>query len=580
MIKRIGIFCLFTLYCISSFSQEKKQRNCTIEENTARCYKIPYIFEKIAEIENYHSFLANYFPNKQFVLKQKIESPAAIHLHFEQQFNNTPIFHATLQLNIAKNGKLISVVDNTFSIEKWQRIYGEQALNACNFPQEMISARQNMIIVIDEKPYFAIWYAINTKPMPIEIVIADDENIYQRNRGSFFTTDSTVAVKVFNPDPITTAHGVYGGQLVDNNDATNSTLNNLRVDKTVTARFVDTAFFLTNNYFEFIDIDNNGVNPPVVSSPLFNFTRNQTAFEYVNTYYHINTIRNYISSLGFSTADHLVKADPHGTTDDNSFFMEPDQLTFGTGGIDDAEDADVIVHEFTHFLSYNASPGTNWGAQRGAIDEAYGDYFATSYSRSIDDYNWMKMFSWDGNSTWSGRIVQGTKAYPADVSSDMYKTSAIISQCLNDIWTDIGRAAADSIFLQSMYLTGANASLTDYANNLLDADNILTNGRYQCSIFNRLYARGLVTGRMPGCNVGIAETAITTNPFSLLQNSDGFIIVTEKNDFMVKIYSINGDEILTEKNIKSVNMTNFSKGIYIITFEANGSQYHIKYNNY
>ena len=69
--------------------------------------------------------------------------------------------------------------------------------------------------------------------------------------------------------------------------------------------------------------------------------------------------------------DTLVVADSHGTMADNSYFANPSSLYLGTGGVDDAEDADVIVHEYTHFLSWNAnqSNGSNATLERQAIDE-------------------------------------------------------------------------------------------------------------------------------------------------------------------------------------------------------------------
>ena len=101
----------------------------------------------------------------------------------------------------------------------------------------------------------------------------------------------------------------------------------------------------------------------------------------------------------FTTSNPLksggVKFDPSGLSGaDNSHYLGGSgQLAFGEGGVDDAEDADVIVHEFGHALSDHASPLSNTGLERRAIDEGYGDYFAASYSRKFSDYNWENIFS-------------------------------------------------------------------------------------------------------------------------------------------------------------------------------------------
>ena len=62
---------------------------------------------------------------------------------------------------------------------------------------------------------------------------------------------------------------------------------------------------------------------------------------------------------------------------DNSYFSpttKPQRIYFGEGGVDDAEDADVCVHEYAHFISYNAANGSNVGAERNSLDEGFGDY--------------------------------------------------------------------------------------------------------------------------------------------------------------------------------------------------------------
>ncbi|MEZ4916786.1 MAG: hypothetical protein R2836_07345 [Chitinophagales bacterium] len=54
-----------------------------------------------------------------------------------------------------------------------------------------------------------------------------------------------------------------------------------------------------------------------------------------------------------------ISVDTHGNNGaDNSFFSPatPLRLIFGEGGVDDAEDADVIIHEYGHAISHFAAP--------------------------------------------------------------------------------------------------------------------------------------------------------------------------------------------------------------------------------
>src|SRR5262245_23660762 len=54
-------------------------------------------------------------------------------------------------------------------------------------------------------------------------------------------------------------------------------------------------------------------------------------------------------------------------------------LTFGTGGVDDADDAEIILHEYGHAIQDDQIPGFGEPAEAGAMGEGFGDYFAASF---------------------------------------------------------------------------------------------------------------------------------------------------------------------------------------------------------
>ena len=64
--------------------------------------------------------------------------------------------------------------------------------------------------------------------------------------------------------------------------------------------------------------------------------------------------------------------------DDNSFYSPgADEIQLGTGGVDDGEDADVIVHEYGHAVQDAQAPELpHSGNQGGAMGEGFGDYLA------------------------------------------------------------------------------------------------------------------------------------------------------------------------------------------------------------
>ena len=80
-------------------------------------------------------------------------------------------------------------------------------------------------------------------------------------------------------------------------------------------------------------------------------------FNAVSAYYHIDSMMRYINlDLGIEVSPFMyeggVQYDAYANNgDDNSYYSTwSQQLAFGEGGVDDAEDADVVIHELSHGL--------------------------------------------------------------------------------------------------------------------------------------------------------------------------------------------------------------------------------------
>src|SRR5690606_27536773 len=157
-------------------------------------------------------------------------------------------------------------------------------------------------------------------------------------------------------------------------------------------------------------------------------------------------------------------------------------------------DADVIIHEYGHALAHSAAPNTDSGTERAAMEEAIGDYFAASYSRSIEEFDWFKVFSWDGhNEFWPGRMAQTNKMYPTDLKFNLYTDAESWSSALMEIWENIGREQANEMVLESLYFFAKNQSMNNMAAIIYNLDYELNHGFNQaviCDIFKR---RGFLT---------------------------------------------------------------------------------------
>ena len=107
-------------------------------------------------------------------------------------------------------------------------------------------------------------------------------------------------------------------------------------------------------------------------------------------YFHIDRAQRYIQSLGFggrrpngiNDRTQVVVADAFPTTTRSSL-PATRKIKYGIGGVDDAEDADVILHEYGHAIQDDQVRWFGQGDQAGAIGEGFGDYWAAVMSSRV-----------------------------------------------------------------------------------------------------------------------------------------------------------------------------------------------------
>jgi Zn-dependent metalloprotease len=133
------------------------------------------------------------------------------------------------------------------------------------------------------------------------------------------------------------------------------------------------------------------------------------------------------------------------------------RLTLGRGGVDDAEDAEVIVHEYGHSVQDNQVPGFGSTPDAGAIGEAFGDYLAVTVSEHFaPTADEPCVADWDSTSYTSTvphclRRVDGNKHYPEDLEGEVHADGEIWSRALWDIHKALGAKLADTIIIDAQF---------------------------------------------------------------------------------------------------------------------------------
>ncbi len=161
---------------------------------------------------------------------------------------------------------------------------------------------------------------------------------------------------------------------------------------TVPLRNLDGSGYLRGTW---VTIESSTGTPAYAADGRYFYTRDQDQFEQVMGYFWVDQTQEYLQSLGFGSTlrpilkqSFSVKIDQYGG--DNSYQTDkPFRIRLGKGGVDDAEDAEVIVHEYGHAVHQSQVPGYGTSPDAGAIGESFGDYLGVTVGlAAAQQYGW------------------------------------------------------------------------------------------------------------------------------------------------------------------------------------------------
>ena len=446
------------------------------------------------------------------------------HVNFYQSVNDVPVFRSDVVVSIDRNNFVTFVTNNYKPNLEVSTIPSLTNQTAIEIAKENLNAKkivgdtksQLMIYAENETPQLA--YKINlfceeplgdweifVNAIDGKIISVEDIAMYETRKkvtGSGF---------VWNPDPLTSSNQYYGttGFIDPNgNDTDTPELNDQRILVPLQdITFSNEKYKLEGPHCKLSNFESPTdvfANP---SSPdSFQFTRSQQGFEEVMVYFWIDSSQRYIQSLGFDSIQNLpIECDPHGLNgaDNSHYIPSQNRLAWGEGGSDDDEDLDVIWHEYGHAIHNGIKPG--WGGnEAGHLGEGFGDYWAGSYSRSINsNFNISsdKVFTWDAGFTvngsgtfWDGRTLVDTRNYPPNGVSGMgvHDAGQIWSGALMLIWNDIGRDVLDKLVLKSHYYLSTSPTMRQNAQAVIQADRDLFGGIHLQQIVQHFGERNFV----------------------------------------------------------------------------------------
>ena len=244
---------------------------------------------------------------------------------------------------------------------------------------------------------------------------------------------------------------------------------------------------------------------------VFIYDRHDDRFEQVMGYYWVTEAQKYIQSLGFGTGLYdPINMEPQDIRinqlgQDNSYSWDKfDMLRFGKGGVDDAEDAEVILHEYGHaMMDSQSDPFGNWGLshESGALGEGFSDYWAVTVSDVIapTDADPACVADWDAISYAAGPIyclrrVDLDLYYPGDMTTSIHHDGQIWSRALWDIRKEVGHVVADTLILEAIFGFAPDTSFEDAALITVDTAQRLYGNKVAKVVREAFTARGILEG--------------------------------------------------------------------------------------
>jgi len=437
-------------------------------------------------------------------LTSESNTPHGVVTRYVQHYRGIPVTGGSIVIRTSSDGtpRLISG-----SIAKWSEetdpVYNISSGNALNIAVRHVNPAslrgdvtvQRVVLPENGKPHFC-WRV----DIPALSPLGDWEVYIDGRNGSIMLIENRLrfldgAGLVFDPDPITASGDTSLHDQDDDADAvpeeaySEVVLFDLTQDD-------DELYILSGRWVDTSPTENRAR----MEDPEFSFDREDDRFEEVMAYYHIDRQARYIRTLGFEKLPPSSQpVNVNGVAEDISFFSpQTGVITTGSGGVDDAEDADVLLHEYGHSLMHRVVPDLR-GNDSDLLAEGFCDYLAGDRSlETAPDFQTYILFNWDGhNEFWDGRILNSDITFPEALELDAHQAGQLWSSLLTEIRLASGRRDLwNSVVIDHLYSLPDSATVPFAAAALLESDRHIADYSFRQLIVNGCEQRAILPAGM------------------------------------------------------------------------------------
>lgn len=475
------------------------------------------------------SFGSQQSPGPELRLERIAESLSGRHLVFRHRYAGVDVIDSEIVVELSRDG-FIRALRNNLAREPLatRRIqtHGGDPRPALPLSAGQSIMQQDLVGITVEGVVRLVTRLLVTGPLPHEVyaIYVDADGSVVRREARYFNRSA----QVFDPNPVVTLNDP---SLRDNDDAAPAVPPGAYI--AVDLPDLDGGSTLSGPHVRIVDNESPTTMRADPNGSLI-FTRDQDGFEEVMAYFHLDRSQRYLQSLGYTGAIRIlpepIDVDAHGAGGaDNSFFVASSRpgfgrLSFGDGGVDDAEDADILLHEYGHAIQESIAPGAFFGARAGqgrAMGEGFGDYWAFSggYEASIaSGRDPFCVGDWDAR---CGDGVSTSCGYPPGANclrrTDSAKTmddylfsggagtehrnGEIWSSALRRIFVDLvsrygideGRRRTDTLVLEGYFGLTSSPAFRDAATRMVEADRVLSGGTNASAICGAFIASKILS---------------------------------------------------------------------------------------
>lgn len=450
--------------------------------------------EKATQFLKEHARLVGFdFSLDDFRVGQSRVTRFGANLELQQVFKQLPVENGRVQINFDKEGRVVQFVSSvtrtagaidraTISKERAIQIAIEEFLRTTLVfrfkTDEQERSRGTLVSQSDlrlnvpprvddvffarkERLRAAYKIRINAaKPFGIKEFVIDANNGDVLQTRNFVATDADGSGQVFIPNPV---NSLNDNRLRDYKPVPSTNPNPYYTVPLLTLATVGGSCTLQGPFVVLQDIEEPENCPATAASPFdFIFERYVTSFEEVMVYYHISVNQQYVQSLKLGDVLNCpILVDAHGSPDDVSQYVGeatpwlPKHILFGDGGVDDAEDGDVIIHEYAHALQDDQAPGRFSGSgYPEAMREGFGDYWAFSSFDRVTVENGHDRYcigEWDKVPSCIRRVDDNVFGDYYNASATPHTNGRIWSRTLLEIFMTLEKHTTDRLILQSHF---------------------------------------------------------------------------------------------------------------------------------